>query len=71
MKTNDLKELHHKTVTELQKMLYDTRYELNTARLDHTRGKLKNVRNLRTLRKNIAQIATILNGKELLNDKNA
>jgi ribosomal protein L29 len=70
MKTNEKKELHHKSNEELQKMLIDNEKELFNSRLDHTRGKLKNVRSITMLRRNIAQIATILRGKELSHGKN-
>lgn len=65
MKTNEKKELHHKTEKELQNMLADTRKELASARLAHTRGKLKNVTSLALMRRTIAQIQTVLRGKEL------
>jgi ribosomal protein L29 len=71
MKTNEKKELHHKSIEELKKMLLDNEKELLTARLDHTRGKLKNVSSMTMLRRNIAQILTILRGKELSDEQNA
>lgn len=71
MKTNEMKDLHNKTEADLQKLLNDNRKELTNTKLEHTRGKLKNVKTLSKLRKNIAQIATILRGKELTHGKNA
>lgn len=71
MKTNERKELHHKTSEELQKMLMDARKELVTARLSHTRGKLKNPRSLMMIRRNIAQVLSVLRRKELLTNENA
>ncbi len=71
MKTNDRKELHKKTVDDLMKSLSEKQNELSESRLSHTRGKLKNPRILRALRRDIAQIASILRGKELANGKNA
>lgn len=71
MKTNEKKDLHNKTIADLQKLLNDNRKDLMNTRLDHTRGKLKNVRTISKLRKNIAQIGSILRGKELTNGKNA
>lgn len=70
MKTNLKKELHQKKIEDLRKMLDDKRHELVTSRLSHTRGKLKNPRLLRTLSDEIAQLLTILRGKELDDEKN-
>ncbi len=68
MKTNDKKDLHKKSVEELEKILGDNRRELTESRLSHSRGKLKNPRTIRSLRKTIAQIASVLRGKELANE---
>ena len=71
MKTNDRKELHHKTEKELQQMLVEAQKELVSAKLEYTRGKLKNTSSLANMRKTIAQISTVLRGKELTHGKNA
>ena len=68
MKTNEKKDLHKKSVEELGKILGDNRRELTESRLSHSRGKLKNPRTIRSLRKTIAQIASVLRGKELANE---
>ncbi len=68
MKTNEKKDLHKKSIEELGKTLGDNRRELSESRLSHSRGKLKNPRTIRSLRKNIAQIASVLRGKELANE---
>ena len=68
MKTNEKKDLHKKSVEELEKILGDNRRELTESRLSHSRGKLKNPRTIRSLRKTIAQIASVLRGKELANE---
>lgn len=71
MKTNDRKEMHKKSIDDLMKSLTEKQNELSESRLSHTRGKLKNPRTIRALRRDIAQISSILRGKELLNGKNA
>ncbi len=71
MKTNEKKELHSKTIIELKKKLVDSHSELFTNRLSHTRGKLKNPRVITVLKRNIAQIESILRGKELANEQDA
>jgi large subunit ribosomal protein L29 len=65
MKTNKKIDLHEQSSEELQKMLKDARGELFTTRLDHVRGKVKNVRSIRALRKTIAQVSSVIRGKEL------
>ncbi len=65
MKVKDSKELQHKTVEELRKILLEKQNDLVTARLDHVRGKLKNSSSLKGMRKYIAQILTAMRGKEL------
>ncbi len=70
MKTNERKELHKKSIDDLNKSLAEKQNVLSESRLSHTRGKLKNPRILRSIKREIAQIASILRGKELSNGKN-
>lgn len=53
-------ELRKKTKSELQKLLEQHRAKLRSLRFDLTSGKVKNVREIRQLRKDIARILTIL-----------
>ncbi|PIR71372.1 MAG: 50S ribosomal protein L29 [Candidatus Nealsonbacteria bacterium CG_4_10_14_0_2_um_filter_37_10] len=53
-------ELHQKTKTELQKLLQDNRARLGQLRFDLAAGKVKNVREIRKIKKEIARILTIL-----------
>ena len=53
-------ELHQKTKTELQKLLQDNRARLGQLRFDLASGKVKNVREIRKIKKEIARILTIL-----------
>lgn len=66
MKKNDVKQLHDLTVKELAQKVEEGNTEFNKARSEHAAGKLKNTTSLRTLKKNIAQIKTIMREKELL-----
>ena len=70
MKTNEKKDLQLKKVEELNNLLLQKRKDLAISGLSHVRGKLKNPRTLRMLRKEIAQISTILRRKELSDEKN-
>ena len=62
MKTKDLRKMSEK---ELQKILRDEREKLLKLRFDLAAGKLKNIREIRERKKNIAKILTILNEKNV------
>ena len=57
MKTRDLQQ---KSKSELQKTLSDNREKLRQLRFDLSAGKVKNVREIRKIKKDIARILTIL-----------
>ncbi|PJE69781.1 MAG: 50S ribosomal protein L29 [Candidatus Staskawiczbacteria bacterium CG10_big_fil_rev_8_21_14_0_10_38_10] len=54
------KELRQKTKDELNRILQDSRVKLRELRFKLTLNKLKNVREIREIKKNIAKILTIL-----------
>ena len=56
-----IQELRQKTKSELQKLLIDVREKLRQLRFNLASGKVKNVREIRKIKKEIAQILTILN----------
>lgn len=55
-----VKELRQKSKTELQKLLQDYREKLRALRFDLASGKVRNVREIRKIKKDIARILTIL-----------
>ena len=55
-----IQELQQKTKSELQKLLIDDREKLRQLRFNLASGKVKNVRGVRKIKKEIAQILTIL-----------
>lgn len=63
MKINDRKELHGKTVEELEKIVKESYNTLSQIRLDNVQNKLKNTRSMTHTRKEIAVIKTIINEK--------
>lgn len=65
MKTKDKKELHLKSLKELNKLVLDAKDMVANLRLDKTQNKLKNTSLLSLKRKEIAQMLTIIRGKEL------
>jgi len=53
-------ELRQKSKSELQKILQDSRERLGQLRFDLASGKVKNVREIREIKKDIARILTLL-----------
>jgi len=53
-------ELQQKSKSELQKILSDNREKLRQLRFDLAAGKVKNVREVRKIKKDIARILTLL-----------
>lgn len=64
MKSKGIKELHTKTMAELKTTLNEARIELFNFKLEKVQNKLKNLRSLFHLKKDIARIQTILKEKE-------
>jgi len=56
-------EIRQKSKPELQKLLQDFRERLRQLRFDLAAGKVKNVREIRQIKKDIARILTILHEK--------
>lgn len=64
MKKDALQELRKKPVMELQKDLSGEREKLNDLQFNLSMGKVKNIKEIKNRKKNIAQILTVLNEKE-------
>ena len=58
-----LEEIKEKTKEELDKMLKDERENLRKLRFNLASGKVKNVREIRKVKKDIARVLTLLNKK--------
>lgn len=63
MKKNIRKELHDKTIAELQSLLSEYENDLVTIAVSHNAGKMKNVALLGKKRKEVACILTIISEK--------
>ena len=57
----DIKELKKKNISELQKLLNDKKRELLTHSFDLKMGKIKNVKTVANIKKDIAKILTVVN----------
>lgn len=57
-------ELTQKSKEELQKMLQEQKEKLRQLKFDLAAGKVKNIREIRMIRKDIARILTKVNKKE-------
>jgi large subunit ribosomal protein L29 len=64
-----LEELRKKTKEELAKILQDDREKLRQLRFDLAAGKVKNVREIRKIKKEVAQALTLLKAEESLPKK--
>lgn len=58
------KELKQKNKKELQKLLQEDREKLRQLKFDLSAGKVKNVRGIRKIKKDIARILTVLCQKD-------
>ena len=67
MKTSELRQ---KSKSELQRLLQNNRERLRQLRFDLAAGKVKNVREIRQVKKDIARILTILNQKSNIKNQN-
>ncbi len=60
----DFKELQTKSEAELHKILSQDREKLRELRFKDSNKQLKNVREIRTVKEQVAQVLTILNKKK-------
>lgn len=67
MKKSDLQQLKGLDLNSLVKLVEEKKSALLKLRIDLTMGKLKNISQIRKLKKEIAQILTIINEKKLKN----
>ena len=63
MKNKNAQQLKNQSSVELEKLLTEYRNKLWTLKADLVSGKVKNVREINTTKKNIARILTIISGK--------
>lgn len=60
MKKKDWKQLKSKSGVDLQKQLVEDRDKLWQLKVDLAAGKVKNVREIRAIRKNVARVLTLI-----------
>ncbi|MBI2035078.1 MAG: 50S ribosomal protein L29 [Candidatus Liptonbacteria bacterium] len=60
MKRSEFQELKNKPLPELQKVVSEKRERLQSLRFDLSAGKVKNVSEIRKVRKDIAQALTLI-----------
>lgn len=61
MKRKDIEELKKKSDAEYRKMLKEQQARLRVLRFERARGKVKNVQEIRDIRRTVARIATFMN----------
>jgi ribosomal protein L29 len=65
MKSNQLKELHTKTVDELTRDLRDLKAEIIKQENEWVHGKVKNTNLIRGIRKDVARVMTVMHMKKM------
>ena len=65
MKRKDLEQIKNKPEAELQEEIKKQKENLWNLKIDLKSGKVKNVRGIRSIKKKIAVINTILNGQKI------
>ena len=60
----DIKELKNKSIKELHRLLMENRGKLRELRFKDAAKQLKNIRDIRNLKKGIARILTLINKKK-------
>ena len=60
-----IRELHHKSITELHTMALKVRKDNDKVKLEKTLAKVKNIHMVNTVRHDLARILTVLREKEL------
>lgn len=58
MKKKEIQELKNKPATELEKLITEARERMRVLKFDLAAGKVKNVKDLRIIRKDIARLLT-------------
>lgn len=69
MKKQEFKKLREESILSLKKSLSKEQEEKVRAQMELKTGQLKNVKKVRALRKEIAQILTLIREKELKGEK--
>ncbi len=64
MDKKELQTYRSKTQTEREKEIYDARVRLNSLRFDLASGKVKNIKEIRDLKRKVARLFTIQNEKK-------
>jgi len=65
-KKKELEKIREQTAKELQDLVIQLHKEMFEVRMQHSLGKLKDVRTMKKKRRQIAQIKTILKEKEIM-----
>ena len=69
MKKKDLQSLRSKSIEDLRKMVSEKKDEANEAFLKTKAGQEKNLKKVKNLRTDIAQILTLIKEKEIIEEK--
>ena len=65
MKKKELTDIKNKTVKDLNKLVFTKKLEAKKSKMNTAAGKVKNLREFRNLRRDIAQILTVIKEKQI------
>jgi ribosomal protein L29 len=68
MKNKEIQQIKNKPLAELQKDLVSYREKLRKMKFDLSQGKVKNIKEIKGLKKMIARILTIINKEQTTNN---
>lgn len=66
MKKKELTDIKGKTVKDLSKLVYTKKVESKKIKMNTVSGKIKNLKEFKNLRRDIAQILTVIKEKQIL-----
>ena len=69
MKKTESKQFKNRSFQDLQKDLIDYRSKLQKLKFDLVQGKVKNIKEIKEVRRMIARILTIINRQQTINNK--
>lgn len=65
MKKKELTDIKGKTIKDLNKLVYTKKLEAKKSKMNTASGKVKNLREFKNLRRDIAQILTVIKEKQI------
>lgn len=65
MKKKELTDIKNKTIKDLNKLVFTKKLEAKKSKMNTVAGKVKNLREFKNIRRDIAQILTVIKEKQI------